>query len=138
MGWQEPGENQMLVTLGLEKREGCGGVGFHCTFFSSDAEWFASARPGVDRGLAGLVLGWLGWDQTGWAGVGLVGPVLDWLCQCRSSCAGVGLVVLVSVQLCQWLAGGGGAGLCHGAARLCWGRDCGCFKQISCAVKTFY
>lgn len=71
-------------------------VVFHCTFFSSDAEWFASARPGVERGSAGLVLGWLGWGQTGWAGVGLVGPVLDWLGQCRSSCAGVSPVVPVA------------------------------------------
>lgn len=65
--------------------------------------------------------------------------MLDWLGQCWTGCVSVGLVVPVS-RLCQWLAGGGGAGLCHGqsAARLCWGRGPGCFKQIGCAVKTFY
>ena len=49
---------------------------FTASFFSSDAEWLASARPGVASGLARLVLVWLGWGQTSWTGVGLVGVVL--------------------------------------------------------------
>lgn len=128
MGWKGSREKVMLVSWGFR-----GAFSFTPRFFSSDAEWSASARPAVVSGLAELGLVWSGWGQTSWAGVGLAGVVLGQCWTCWTGCADVNPVVLVAgrrwrSRTVPWA----------GAARLCQERGPGCFKQTSCAVKTFY